>query len=505
MVAPTVSRIGRYDIVGLLATGGMAEILLGRLVGPSGFERAIVVKRILPHLARVPAFVDMFVDEARIVAGIRHPNVVAVQELAHEGDELFLVMEYLEGESVGGVARRLVTRGESLPRSLAAFVVTEACAGLHAAHELVDDEGLPRDLVHRDVSPQNVFVTYSGQVKVLDFGVAKAANRSTQTEAGQVKGKFAYMSPEQCLGKPLDWRSDIFGLGIVLWELSTGRRLFKRGSEHLTFKAICDERILPPSELLPDYPPALERVVMKALARRREDRYRTAQEMRRELLAVARELGLAELPEEELSKLMHGLFAERIEEKQEMLRRFKSGTAPTNIPVAEADENVDLPSVVEDLSTVQTSSEIPPSSAPARPWRWPLAVLGVAAVAAFAVVVGRRPVETRPAAAASIRAAPLPAPSPAAPSAAPAPRVLLRIETTPTRARAVVDGKAEGTTPVDVRLDRSDHPVTVTLTHGGYAPRKEQVVPNMSQRLVLSLTPLPRRAPARPPEIPKFR
>ncbi len=183
----------------------------------------------------------MFVDEARIVAGIRHPNVVAVQELAHEGDELFLVMEYLEGESVGGVARRLVTRGESLRRSLAAFVIAEACAGLHAAHELVDDEGLPRDLVHRDVSPQNVFVTYSGQVKVLDFGVAKAANRNTQTEAGQVKGKFAYMSPEQCLGKPLDRRSDIFGLGIVLWELSTGRRLFKRGSEHLTFKAKGEE------------------------------------------------------------------------------------------------------------------------------------------------------------------------------------------------------------------------------------------------------------------------
>src|SRR5690606_12713514 len=146
-------------------------------------------------------------------AGIRHPNVVHVHELAHDGRELFLVLEYLEGESLGGVLRRLVTRRLELDRVLAAHVIAEAAAGLHAAHELTDEDGMPRALVHRDVSPQNLFVTYDGQVKLLDFGIAKAERRSTRTEAGQVKGKFAYMSPEQCLGKPLDRRTDIFALG----------------------------------------------------------------------------------------------------------------------------------------------------------------------------------------------------------------------------------------------------------------------------------------------------
>ncbi|MCA9599422.1 MAG: serine/threonine protein kinase [Myxococcales bacterium] len=510
MSAPTVSRIGRYEIVGLLATGGMAEILLGRLVGPSGFERPVVVKRILPHLARVSTFVDMFVDEARIVAGIRHPNVVAVQELAHEGDELFLVMEYLEGESLGGVARRLVTHKETLDRALSAFVIAEACAGLHAAHELKDEDGMPRDLVHRDVSPQNVFVTYGGQVKLLDFGIAKAANRSTRTEAGQVKGKFAYMSPEQCLGKPLDRRSDIFALGIVLWELSTGRRLFKRGSEHLTFKAICDERILKPSEVVPDYPPVLENVVMKALSRRRDDRYQTAQEMRRELLSAARQLGTTELPEEQLSAVMHRVFAERIEEKEDMLRRFHVGSAPTKIPVAEADEDVDLPSVVEDLSTIHTSTDVAASTPKPAPRRFLAPLVAAALAAGVAVFVVGRQVSNAPAPEPAVS---LPAPvasappPPAASSAAPAEAatVVLRIETTPSGARVSIPGSPPTTTPAELAVPKSGEAITIELTRPGYSPRKEQVVPNMSQRLVLPLTPLPRTGPAKPQEIPKFR
>jgi serine/threonine-protein kinase len=214
--------------MGQLAVGGMATVLLGRLTGPRGFEHSVVIKRILPHLAAVPELVDMFVEEAQIVASIRHPNVVHVHELGHDRDELFLVMEYLEGESVGGLMRRLITRQEQLDLQLAIHIVAEACAGLHAAHELKDADGKKRGLVHRDISPQNVFVTYSGEVKVLDFGIAKVANSGTKTEAGHLKGKLQYMSPEQCLQKPLDRRSDVFALGIVLYELTTGRRLFKR-------------------------------------------------------------------------------------------------------------------------------------------------------------------------------------------------------------------------------------------------------------------------------------
>lgn len=241
-------RVGRYEVVGLLATGGMAEILLGRLAGPSGFSRPVVIKRILPHLARDRRFRDMLIDEARVVARIAHPNVVAVSELGSEDGELFLVMEYLEGESLGSLMRRLFTRGETLDPALACHVIAETAAGLHAAHELTDAAGRPLELVHRDVTPQNVFVTYGGEIKLLDFGIAKAADRSTRTETGMVKGKFAYMSPEQCLGKPLDRRSDLFSLAILLYELTTGRRLFKCASELLTFRAICELPIVPPSQ-----------------------------------------------------------------------------------------------------------------------------------------------------------------------------------------------------------------------------------------------------------------
>jgi eukaryotic-like serine/threonine-protein kinase len=224
------TSMGRYEIVATLASGGMAEILLARLDGAEGFQRPVVVKRILPQLARTRSYRDMFVDEARIVAGIRHPNVVQVHELGQQDDELFLVMEYLDGESLGSLMRRLWSRGRRMDRDVAAWVVAEACAGLHAAHELTDEDGLPRNLVHRDVSPHNVFLGYQGGVKVLDFGIAQASERITKTETGQVKGKFEYMSPEQIQSRPLDRRADVFALGVLLYELTTARRLFKRPS-----------------------------------------------------------------------------------------------------------------------------------------------------------------------------------------------------------------------------------------------------------------------------------
>jgi len=379
---------------------------------------------------------------------------------------------------------------------------------LHAAHELKDDEGLPRDLVHRDISPQNVFVTYAGQVKVLDFGIAKAANRSTRTEAGQVKGKFAYMSPEQCLGKHLDRRSDIFALGIVLWELSTGHRLFRRKSEHLTFKAICEDPIRRPSEVAPDYPAALEKVCMRALARRREDRYQTALEMRRDLMSAARGLGLSELAEEDLRQLMHRLFDERIESKQDMLRRAGAGSMPTSIPAAEADEDVELPASTAEANTIQTFSDASPTPA-AWSGRWIApAVLAVVVVGGAAFALRRNPP-------APTRRAPAPTPTPvgsAAPvvptpsaSSAVAATVSVRIETTPSHARVLLDGQDRGHTPVDLELPRGGKPLELELTRPGFAMRKEKLVPNVSQRLVLPLTPVYRAKPAHHEEIPRFR
>src|SRR5688572_7190193 len=250
-------RIGRYDIVGPLASGGMAEILLARIVGPSGFQRPVVIKRILPHLSRQKDFVDMFLDEARIVSVIRHPNVVQVTELGHENEELFLVMEYLEGESTAGLMRRLSSRAEKLEPALAAYIVAEACAGAHAAHEQLDSTGANLGIVHRDLSPHNVFVTYGGAIKILDFGIATAADKIAKTEAGQFKGKLEYASPEQCRGAQLDRRSDIFSLGTILWELTTGFRLFKRGGAMEMLRAICEEPIPRPDTIDPEYPEEL--------------------------------------------------------------------------------------------------------------------------------------------------------------------------------------------------------------------------------------------------------
>ncbi len=320
------ATIGRYQIVGRLASGGMAEILLGKLLGPSGFERAVVIKRILPHLAAEPRFVTMFLDEARIVARIRHPNVVQVHELGQEGDELFLVMEYLDGESAFGLMKRLRHAREELPLGLAVHIVAEACAGLHAAHELRDDRGYGQNLVHRDVSPQNVMVLYDGQVKVLDFGIAKGADSKHRTEAGQIKGKFAYMSPEQCKSERLDRRSDIFALGIVLFELTTGRRLFARDGDLRTLKAVCEEPVIAPSNIVAGYPERLGAICQRALSRLREDRYQTALEMRRDLLAAMRDIGGDPVPEDVLGRLMKRIFADRIDEKQEMLQRIRAGS-----------------------------------------------------------------------------------------------------------------------------------------------------------------------------------
>jgi serine/threonine protein kinase len=347
-------RLGRYEILGRLAVGGMAEILLGRVRGPHGFERPVAIKRILPHLVENRAFVDMFVDEARIAASVRHARVVQVHELAELDGEYFLVMEYIEGESVGGLMRRLWLSGEPLDRALAAHIVAEACAGLHAAHELTDAGGGGREVVHRDVSPQNVMISYAGEVKILDFGIAKAAD-SARTAGGQVKGKCEYMSPEQCRGEPLDRRSDIFSLGILLYELTAGKRLFKRDNAMLVFHAVCEAPIPRPTTSDPDYPRPLETICDRALARDRRDRYRTMLDMRRDLLAAIRQIAGADGRDKEhneerdeeqlLSRIMTRLFVDRLQDKRDMLRRVQAGSPVARIPAAEADTEVELPEV----------------------------------------------------------------------------------------------------------------------------------------------------------------
>jgi serine/threonine-protein kinase len=256
----------------------MAEIHLARLAGEAGFEKTVVVKRLLPELVASKAFVAMFLDEGKLVARIDHPNVCEVYELGRDGNEYFLVMPYLDGVPATDFIARPRESDRLAQLRVAAGIVTQACAGLHHAHELRDANGEPFGLVHRDVSPSNLFVTTAGVVKVLDFGIAKVRGGEA-TEVGTIKGKTQYMAPEQLAGESLDRRCDVFALGIVLFELATHQRLFKRSSEFLTAKAIIEDAIPRADAVDPAIPAVLADVIAKALARKREYRFATARDL----------------------------------------------------------------------------------------------------------------------------------------------------------------------------------------------------------------------------------
>ncbi len=250
----------------------MAEVFLARQKGLEGFEKLCVIKRILPHLADDQEFVAMFLNEARIAARFGHPNIAQIFDLGMEEGTYFIAMEYIHGEDLGRIMRQAWQAGTWLPLPITLRIIAQSCEGLHYAHAKTDERGVPLKVVHRDVSPQNVLVSFEGNAKIVDFGIARAADQVSTTRSGAIKGKFAYMSPEQASGKALDHRSDQFAIGLVLYELLTGVRPFKRESDILTLKAAVDCEIPPPSDVA-EVPKALDAIVMRALARVAEDRY----------------------------------------------------------------------------------------------------------------------------------------------------------------------------------------------------------------------------------------
>jgi serine/threonine protein kinase len=254
----------------------MASVHIGRLMGPIGFSRLVAIKRLHVQFASDPEFVAMFVDEARLAARIRHPNVVSVVDVVAESGELFLVMDYVIGESL---ARLVRTAAGPVPIPIALAIMTEVLYGLAAAHDAKSEAGEPLAIVHRDVSPQNVIVGRDGVARVLDFGIAKAASRVQTTQDGKLKGKFAYMSPEQLRRQTVDRRTDIFAASIVLWEVLTGTRLFAADDHGAVVTSILEGEVALPSHTNPAVTPSLDEIVMKGLARRPEDRFQTAQEM----------------------------------------------------------------------------------------------------------------------------------------------------------------------------------------------------------------------------------
>ena len=513
-------KIGRYRIAGLLATGGMAEIFLGVVDGPGGFRRPVVIKRILPHLRRSAEFPRMFLDEARIVASLHHPNIVQVHELGMEDEELFLVMEYLPGETLQAVVRRLRSRGKTLPVRLATHMVAEAAAGLHAAHELADDDGNALHLVHRDVSPQNIFVTYDGLVKLIDFGIAKTAGLDERTATGVFKGKIPYMSPEQTRTEALDRRTDIFSLGVVLHEVLTGQRLFKRESPFETMEAIRTGEVLEPSHLEEGIPAEVDATCMKALERDPAARHRTAAELASELVVATQNLRTENPVRQDLQRLMHELFEERIEKKQVLYRRVQAGSEITEFPIepeGSGSEQVNSSSrpTASVLDTPRIESPLPLGGAAPRS-RW---LLGLIAVAAIVSVVGLvtfagdaanepppvadTPTEVREAPPEPVAAvSPDPEPAKVQNEEPPAP-VTVSVSTEPAGAEVVVAGVYRGLSPIEFTMARSDQAIPIEVSRRGFQTENRAVVLDGDQTVEIELNRV--RAPRVRPRSPNGR
>ncbi|MBS2016987.1 MAG: serine/threonine protein kinase [Deltaproteobacteria bacterium] len=288
--------VGRYALYNEIAAGGMATVHIGRLLGPVGFARTVAVKRLHPQYAKDPEFVSMFLDEARLAARVQHPNVVATIDVVATDGELFLIMDYVRGESLSKLVRQAAKQGKAVPPRIAASIICGFLHGLHAAHVAKNERGEPIDLVHRDVSPQNVLVGADGIPRVLDFGIAKAHGRIQVTRDGQIKGKLAYMPPEQLSGRELSRACDIYASAVVMWETLTGQRLFKGETEAETLAKILRDPVPPPSAVVPTLPKAYDTVLLKALSRDASKRHATARELAFELekcggIASATEVG----------------------------------------------------------------------------------------------------------------------------------------------------------------------------------------------------------------------
>ncbi|MGE5182151.1 MAG: serine/threonine-protein kinase, partial [Acidobacteriota bacterium] len=306
------AQLGRYQILKKLTSGGMAELLLARATGMSSFERHVVIKRIHAAHANDDRLVQMFLDEARLAASLHHQNVVQVYDVGEQDGQYFFAMEYVHGEDLRKLHAKIKGPESQIPLAIVVSIVAAAASGLHHAHEQRGPDREPLGLVHRDVSLGNILVGYDGSVKLVDFGLARAAMRTVKTRTGTLKGKSAYMSPEQCMGKQLDRRSDVFALGIVLYELATGRRLFKAANDYLSMTAIVGGDIPKPSTHRADIPLELDEIIMRALAKAPEARYPSAEAMREALEQFAVQAGLR-TSTKALADYMHQTFGDRPE------------------------------------------------------------------------------------------------------------------------------------------------------------------------------------------------
>jgi serine/threonine-protein kinase len=352
-----VRVVGRYALYNEIAAGGMATVHFGRLLGPVGFSRTVAIKRLHPQFAKDPEFVSMFLDEARLAARIRHPNVVPTLDVVATQGELFLVMDYVQGESLSRLIRAARERHERIPVKFLGAIVGGALHGLHAAHEAKNERGEPLHIVHRDISPQNILVGTDGVARVLDFGVAKAAGRVQTTREGQLKGKLAYMAPEQISGQ-VTRQTDVFAAAIVLWEALTAQRLFTGDNEGQILSKLLSGLVQPPSAVVPELPVQLDEVVLRGLAREPAHRYATAREF---AIALERCVGVASATEvgDWVESMAHSALAQRAERIAEI--ESSSANVAPNDGHTHVSPPIDHPvSQASQLSSLSVSKPVQP-------------------------------------------------------------------------------------------------------------------------------------------------
>ena len=435
-------RIGRYELLGEIASGGMATVFLGRAVGVKGFSRLVAIKRLHPHLEREEDFVSAFLDEARLAARIRHPNVVPTLDV-DDRDGLYIVMEYVEGDRMLGLLRHAVKANEPIPVGIAFRIAIEALAGLHAAHDLLDDDGAPLNLVHRDVSPQNVLIGIDGVTKITDFGIAKAESRLVTTRDGQLKGKIAYMAPEQARGGGIDRRVDVFAMGILVWEMLSSRRLFKGDNDVEVLSAVLSNPIPSLRSVLPSVPEEVDAVVMRALDRDPAGRYDSASDFADALEAIAHVVG-GVASTRTVAQYVQRVAGPKLEAERERVKQgvsiagVKEAPSSPSSPSRSFNENrgsgvSSVRSLAADsLQGVPLDSERPVASASKRT----LIISGIATLAAItvgaAVMLTRNPSPpNRAASPTTVQTTPQPATGPATPTTSP---VAANSGTTPTNA-----------------------------------------------------------------------
>jgi len=380
MAVAEPTRLGKYLLLEKLATGGMAQLYRAKLVGAQGFEKIIAIKQILPHLSSEKELVDAFIDEAKLAALLNHQNIVQIYDFGKIEDSYFISMEYLFGRDLRAALAK--ARDKEMPLGIqnALYIATRICAGLDYAHKMKDFQGKALNIIHRDISPQNIFITYEGEVKILDFGIAKAASQSTITQMGMIKGKVAYMSPEQAAGNPIDHRSDIFSAGILLYEMLSGKRMFQGDTMQILAK-VRKAEFDPPEAAIPDMPVTLYRVLHQALAKEPSDRYQTCGEMLADLEECM--VGLSLRPSSGfLGGYMKRLFAEEMAAEGEVMRELVTASAP------QEPERIVLPGPSLSKPTPPPPPPDPrPAATPELRRRVRLAPLAVAAGVLVAIVV----------------------------------------------------------------------------------------------------------------------